>query len=316
MITDIPTPADFEATAASLLNLAWDAVSSLIHHSERSELEAWDECGEVSDDFWAAAQKPLGNAQALIHQGVEFLLKARIAEVSPFLLLDRAVRDWPRESAARNTKYAEFRTVDAQDLVRLFNTVCSSPLDTAFVQRIEKQRKARNTFIHSVDKSLIHSPQGLWRTILDVSHHLIGPAKWVGLRRAYLESTPASIAFSTDGVPIELAWECEELLETLKPSEQELYLGIVPKARRYICYRCAMECRDAGLHPQTAQLEPNLPSSTNVYCFICEQTQPVHRSSCVAEGCKSNVIEAHDGVCLTCFADQPDATGERGGGAA
>jgi hypothetical protein len=305
VITDIPTPSDFEATAVSLLNLAWDAVSSLFLHAERSKLEQWDECGEVTDEFWAAAQKPLGNAQALVQQGVEFLLKARIAEVSPFLLLDRAVRDWPKESAIRDTKYAEFRTVDAQDLVRLFNTVRPARLDAAFVQRIEEQRKTRNTFIHSVDKSLRHSPESLWITILDVSHHLIGPTKWIGLRRAYLESTPASIAFSTDEVPIELAWESKQLLETLKPSEQELYLGIVPKARRYICYHCAMECRDADFHPQMAQLRPNLPDSTNVYCFMCEQTQPVNRSSCVAEGCKGNVIEAHDMVCLTCFSDQP-----------
>ena len=63
LITDIPAPADFEATAVSLLNLAWDTVSSLSHHVERSELEAWDECGEVTDEYWAAAQKPLGNAR-------------------------------------------------------------------------------------------------------------------------------------------------------------------------------------------------------------------------------------------------------------
>jgi hypothetical protein len=305
VITDIPTPADFEATAVSLLNLAWDTVFSLSHHAESSELEAWDECGEVTDEYWAAAQKPLGNAQALIQQGVEFLLKARIAEVSPFLLLDRAVRDWPRESGTRNTRYAEFRTVDAQDLVRLFNTVHPARLDCGFIQRIEEQRKTRNTFIHSVDRSQMHSPERLWRTILDVSHYLIGPAKWIGLRRSYLESTPASIASSTDGVSIELAWESAHLLASLKPSEQELYLGVVPKARHYICYHCALECRDAVVHPQTAQLRPNLPDSTNVYCFMCELTQPVNRSSCVADTCKGNVIEAHDMVCLTCFAEQP-----------
>jgi len=305
VITDIPSPADFEATAVSLLNLAWDTVSSLSHHAERSELEAWDECGEVTDEYWAAAQKPLGNAQALIQQGVEFLLKARIAEVSPFLLLDRAVREWPKESAARDTKYAEFRTVDAQDLVRLFNTVRPTRLDSAFVQRIEEQRKTRNTFIHSVDKSLRHDPQTLWRTILDVSHHLIGPAKWIGLRRAYLESTPASIAFSTDEVSIELAWECSQLLEMLKPAEQELYLGILPKARRYICYACALECREADIRPETAQLRPNDPDSTNVYCFMCGHIQAVDRVPCATAGCKGNVIEAHDGVCLTCFSDQP-----------
>lgn len=304
MITDIPSPSDFEATAVSLLNLAWDTVSSLFQHAERSQLEQWDKDGEVTDEFWTAAQKPLGNAQALVQQGVEFLLKARISEVSPFLLLDRSVREWPSGSANRDTKYAEFRTIDAQDLVRLFNTVRPARLDAAFVHRIEEQRKARNTFIHSVNKSLRHSPQNLWITILDVSHHLIGPAKWLALRRAYLESTPASIAFSTDGVPIELAWESNQLIQGLKPSEQERYLGIAPNARRFICYHCAIECRDANFYPETAQLQPNSPDSTSVYCFLCEKIQPVYRIPCAAEGCKGNVIEANDMVCLTCFADQ------------
>jgi len=306
VIIDTPTPADFEATATSLLNLAWDTVSTLSHHAEQSELEALDECGEVSDEYWEAAQKPLGNAQALVQQGIEFLLKARIAEVSPFLLLDRSVRDWPKDSALHDTRYAEFRTVDAQDLVRLFNTVRPERLDPTFVQKIEEQRKTRNAFIHSVDKSQRHHPQNLWRTVLDVSHHLIGPAKWIGIRRTYLESTPASIAFSSDEVIVELAWESEQLLAMLKPSEQAFYLGIALKVRRYICYHCALDCRDSDIQPRTAQLHPNSPASTSVFCFMCEQSQAVRRLPCTASGCKGNVIEDHDSVCLTCFADQAD----------
>ena len=304
MIVEIPAAADFEATAVSLLNLAWDAVSALVLHVERSELAQWDDDGQVTDEFWNAAQQPLGNAQALLQQGVEFLLKARIAEVSPFLLLDRAVREWPKEFSTRHTRYAEFRTIDAQDLVRLFNIVREERLDTPFSQRIEEQRKARNAFIHSIDKSHRHSPEMLWTTILDVSHYLIGPTKWISLRRAYLDSTPAAIAFSTDETPTELAWEAMRLLEKLKPSEQELYLGVVPKARRYICYHCAMECRDADFHPETAQLHPNEPSSKNVYCFVCEENQSVRRRPCKSTGCKGNVIAKDDLVCLTCFADQ------------
>ena len=259
----------------------------------------WDDDGQVTDEFWKAAQQPLGNAQALLQQGVEFLLKARIAEVSPFLLLDRSVRDWPRDSATVSTRFAEFRTVDAQDLVRIYNTVRNERLDSAFAQRIDEQRKTRNAFIHSIDKSHRHRPDSLWTTILDVSHFLIGPVRWFAIRRKYLESTPASVAFSTDQVSTELAWEATKLLETLKPAEQALYLGLAPKARRYICYPCAVECSDAGLQPKTAQLRPNSPKSTSMYCFVCDQPQEVERNDCQSPGCRGNVIVGDDYVCLT-----------------
>jgi hypothetical protein len=304
VITDIPTPSDFSATGVSLLNLAWDTVSALFLHAEQSEMKQWDEDGLVTDEFWQSAQQPLGNAQALIQQGVEFLLKAGIAEVSPLLLLDRSVREWPRDSWARDTRFAEFRTIDAQDLIRLFDTVRPTRLDPSFVQRVELLRKTRNAFMHSVDKTTRHSPDSLWVAVLDVCHHLVGPRSWIGLRRKYLESSPRSVAFSTDGTAEELAWECSQLLERLKPSELNLYPGLQPRARRYICYNCAMECRDADMRPRTAQLRPNTPQSTSVFCFGCGTTQEVDRKDCCTPSCKGNVIDRHDSVCLTCFADQ------------
>lgn len=305
MIVDIPSPEDFEAMAVSLLNLAWDAVSALYHHAENSEMEKWDDNNQVTDEFWSAAQRPLGNAQALLHQGVELLLKARIAEVSPYLLLDRAVRDWPKGSADRDAKYSEFRTVDAQDLVRLFNTVRCDRLDDAFVTRVEAQRKARNVFVHSVDKSLRHRPEMIWVSILDISHHLIGPERWIDLRRTYLEGTPASVAWSTDEVPTELAWECMQLLQALQPSDRATYLGIIPKARNYICPLCAEECRDADFRPMTAQLRPNEPKSKSIYCFVCKSAQAVKRRHCFDEDCKGNVIAEGYPTCLTCGRHQP-----------
>lgn len=309
MITDIPTPSEFEAAAISMLNLAWDVVTALLTHVENAEMAQWDEDGQVTDEFWKAAQQPLGNAQALVQQGIEFLLKARIAEVSPFLLIDRTVREWPKDSARVDTKYAEFRTVDAQDLIRIYNTVRPSRLDPAFAQRIEGQRRTRNAFIHSIDKSHRHRPDSLWITILDVAHHLIGPTRWIGVRRKYLESTPTSVAFSVDHVSSELAWESLKLLATLQPAQQALYLGVTPKARRYICYHCSIECRHAGLQPTTAQLRPNSPKSTEVYCFVCDQKQDVERTACKSPGCKGNVIVSEDHVCLTCYKDQPTEPG-------
>lgn len=298
--------------AVSLLNLAWDTVSALYLHADRSEMKQWDDENQVTDEFWSAAQGPLGNAHALLHQGVELLLKARIAEVSPFLLLDRSVRDWPRDWTRRDTKYSEFRTIDAQDLIRLFDTVRPVRLDEGFARVIEEQRKTRNAFIHSFDKSLRHSPETIWVSILDICHHLIGPQRWITLRRAYLEGTPASIAWSSDEVPTELAWEGMHLLERLKPAQRALYLGMEPKSRIYICPHCTDECSDVNLVVKTAQLLPNKPAATEIFCFLCAKKHTVRRKDCIAEDCRGNVMFKGDGlICLTCFYDQRIALSKR-----
>lgn len=304
MISDIPTPSDFEATGLSLLNLAWDTVSSLYLHAELSEMETWDDDGQVTDEFWKAAHQPLSNAQALIHQGVEFLLKARIVEVSPYLLLDRSIREWPKGSNVQDTAYAEFRTIDAQDLVRVHDTVTANRLDPVFSQRIDDSRRTRNAFTHSVDKRMRHSPENLWLAVLDISHHLIGPEKWIPARRQYLEAVPRSVAFRADGTLTELSWECTHLLAKLKPAEARLFLGVEPKARWYICYNCSIECSDAGRRPETAQLKPNKPDSGTVYCFVCGVEEKVRRIDCTRGPCKGNVVHDEDSICLTCYQSQ------------
>jgi hypothetical protein len=304
MITEIPTQADFESAGVSLLNLAWDTVSSLYLYVERSEMEAWDDVSQGTDEFWKAAHQPLSNAQALLQQGVEFLLKGRIAAVSPFLLLDGAPREWPKGSNSKDIAYSEFRTIDAQDLVRVHDTMCSSRLDQSFVQRLDELRQTRNAFVHSIDKRLRHRPEELWIAILDVTHHLVGPLAWMPARRAYLQSTPRSVAFSSDESSAQLSWEGLHLLGVLKPAEQILYLGVAPKARWYICYNCSMECRDADIRPETAQLRPISSQSKVVYCFVCGEMDAVVRVPCTNAACKGNVVHGHDRVCLTCYCDQ------------
>jgi len=44
--------------------------------------------------YWAAAERELANAIAIAHQGVEFLLKGRIALVSPYLLIVQDPKHW------------------------------------------------------------------------------------------------------------------------------------------------------------------------------------------------------------------------------
>ncbi|WP_150123835.1 hypothetical protein [Achromobacter xylosoxidans] len=306
MITNVPNKPDYESAGIARLNLAWEAVHSLLDLIALADMTSWDDDGSAATNFWAASQQSLGNAHALIHQGIELLLKGHIAAVSPYLLLDRNIRDWPTRRPDWTADFSEFRTVDSADLVKLFNTVCSTPLPEPFATMIEMHRKARNAFIHSIGSSKAHDAVGLWKVILEVVHELVAPQKWFELRRAYLDADAAVIAFGSDHLITSLARESEILVRQLNTGEKEKYLGWNRKARAYICYHCASDYPDAEIRPETAQLAPNAPDSTLVTCFTCGQPSTVHRTQCVEPECKGNVIEAQHNICLTCFSEQMD----------
>jgi len=85
MIVDVPQPSDFEGAGLSMLNLGWDAVAALYRDLENTDVDEWDDDGTVTEEYWKAARHPTAVALALVQQGIELLLMAKIAEVSPFL---------------------------------------------------------------------------------------------------------------------------------------------------------------------------------------------------------------------------------------
>lgn len=302
MITDIPKPSDFRGSGTAFLNLAWTAVVDLYLHTKEEYSVLVDE-PQLIDDFWMAAQGPLSNAAALLQQGIEFLIKSRIVRVSPFLLIDRNPREWPRKCDTRNTPFSEFRTLDAQDLVKVHDTVRSERLEPAFVERIAELRGMRNTIMHTVDKTLRIQPVRLLVDVLDASHNLLGRTKWVALRRRHLDETPESVAFSTDFNEARLIQECMLLPTLLSRAEIAKHLDMSKSQRWYICSHCAEESGDAELRPKTAQLKPNSPASRAVLCFVCRIDMPVTRHPCAEADCRGNVIDS-ESRCLTCYTEQ------------
>ena len=108
----------------------------------------------MSDEYWASAQKPLSVALALVQQGTELLLKSRIIEVSPFLIFKGDPSLWPSGCDKQEISFSEFKTIDAQDLIRVHDTVVTSRLTEEFKNRYENLRRKRNTIMHTVDKNV------------------------------------------------------------------------------------------------------------------------------------------------------------------
>ncbi len=304
MIRDIPTRADFEEQGLTLLNLAWDTVTQLL--LQYRDAEEWDAIveEEQTEHYLKASQKPLAIATALLQQGSEFLVKAAIAEVSPLLLIAGDSQTWPKKCDSTDTTFSAFRTPDAEDLIRIHNTVAEHRFSEAFMQRFGELRRIRNTVFHTVDRNLRFTEKDILSAILTVTTDLQGPNKWIENRDKYLESTP-SAAFEIEGHGFLLVREFLLVVELFGNADLMKHFGFNKKRRRYLCPECKMACREyyPDLEPRTAQLRPNSPTSRAVYCVVCRTTTPVSRACCTRNGCRGNVInqsEYSDEECLTC----------------
>jgi hypothetical protein len=302
MIIDVPTSADFEASGIAFLNLAWDSVLGISLHFAESEVEELDEEERVTDEYWKEAQRPLAVAVALAQQGTEFLLKAKISAVSPLLLISGDPAGWPKGCDREDKSFADFKTIDAQDLVRVHDSVASPRLSEDFKREFERLRRLRNTVMHTVDKRLRFTAEDGILAILQVVESLLAPRRWLPIRRNYLRG---GVDFAVehgfdDNTDCAIAREVMHVFDLLKPALIRRFYGFDVKQRRYYCPSCEHGCADWWIGVRLAQLRPNKPNSTTVYCLACDETCTVVRKDCGHEGCKGNVISEEYGMCLTC----------------
>lgn len=303
MIIGVPDAKDFYETGIDHLNLAADHVFSLLSNlSHIGPHTEWDEIRE----FWRAAQRPLANALALVEQGAEFLIKARIAEVSPFLLLALGTREWPKGSETRDVTFSELRTLDAQDLIRTHNTVAPTRLLPEFARQFDLLRQKRNTVMHTVDPSLYVTVQEILLFALEGTHELVGSRRWITLRREYVYRTPSSTLSGGEWVETQLIEEARILLEVLTRAELLKHLGFYKNQRTYYCLQCRYADESGREQIKTAQLQPNTSTSTESYCFVCQSITAVARRNCPNPACKGNVITIEEPTCVTCLHNAPE----------
>jgi hypothetical protein len=310
MITNVPTPGDFSAHGIMFLNFAWDAVFGLFSdYKDAEDFNAiWDK--QQTDDYWRAAKRPLSIAHALAQQGAELVLKSQIAAQSPYLLLSASPREWPKSCDKQDTSFADFRTIDSQDLIRVCNTVCTNPLSEQLVTTFDRFRKQRNSLLHTVDNRLDFPAKEIVEYVLDTAH-LIAPPKWPSLRHTYLAEQPVSHLHDVDCTMNRLGREMEQMIELVDRGKLLSLFGFDKNHRRYICPSCYDGCEhdyDPDFYPRTAQLQPNTPESTNVHCFVCGEDTSVTRKKCDDNQCKGNVIRTGEWpMCLTCSKEQEEA---------
>lgn len=297
MIVGVPTPEQFHDAGVDYLLMAFEELLSLLTSAEGyAELEE-HEAGLVAK-HWTASNRKLATSGTLIYQGAEFLLKSRIAKVSPYLLLDGGKETWTSAAAKTDTEFSTFRTVDAQLLTKIHDATHSERLTVEFKALLEGIRVRRNAATHSLSAAINMNAGLMIVEILEISHNLLGEYAWPRAFRDKVYGEPAPWADYHGTMPRYLLESWRQTVSFLTDSQFVRYLGFSKKVRRYAC----PTCHTGDLPPEPsiklAHLRPNSPSSTAIYCFVCDQTSDVVRRPC--EHCKGNVIDDYPGHCLSC----------------
>jgi hypothetical protein len=186
MLTNLPTPDGMEQSALRLYFTAWDHVFRIIDEMATDEMLSFsvkngrtkpdDGSADLVDEFITLAQPDLQLAYTLIQQSQEIGLKARICAVSPFLLLlGSDVRTWPSSDA----DFTQFRTLDASDLVKVVNSVCTQALSTRFANLYEVVRGHRNKVYHQGTFNNRLDPVVLLSALVTQYHELYPNRIWL-----------------------------------------------------------------------------------------------------------------------------------------
>ena len=293
MISDVPTPQDFYDAGHELFDFAWDTVARF--WIALAEAEGWGvDKDEVSEEYWKAAKGRLASSLAVTQQGVELILKGKIAEISPFLLLSDPPSKWPAEPKS----FADYRTTDAQDLVRLFNSISDSKLPESFIRRFNELRNSRNRIFHSVDKNLTMAASEVLETILAFNKTFFPNQSWPHERAELVSRSPDSKLDGSDWSRNFVCQEIEVVIKILESAAAKNYFGVDKKKHLYQCPECLdlMNSDDDRLY-MMSQLQPPTAASKELFCPICNVKHSVVRQSC--SDCGESVL-SEEGRCLSC----------------
>ena len=264
---------------------------------------------QADEEFWRKSQPQLGNALSLIQQGIELFLKGRIAEVSPFLLIVRDPREYPKANATGDIPFSEFRSIDAADLVKISNAVCSERLGDDFRTFFDEVRRQRNSFIHGVGTPTPLSASALIIYILRANDFLRPGERWASQRISHVgDDEYAGFGIFQDYNYVSVVEEVATAVRALPPAANRSLLGFDPRRQRHICFNCWGETdsdrRDD--FPQLAQLLEPEATSDQMWCCVCDLTQSVLRKECLNPDCHSSVFAVEAGataetaMCLKC----------------
>lgn len=302
MINNVPAHTDFYNSGKELLLLSWDSVAKLLLNYDEAIVHFGVEAEE--SEYWLLADRKVKTALAIMQQGIEFILKGRICEVSPYLLIFDAPSKCKVSKTNENIDFSDFRTIDAQDLIKVCNTFCEEELDSAFITKFEELRLKRNTIMHSIGLNLQIDFIEVIKSLLYMHKVLFPEESWTVLRKNSLLVSPDTELGSVDYITNEICREFSVIIELLSNAEVKKYFKIDKGRRPYYCPICYEEANhDIDFTYKLARLISRDINCNMLYCPVCDEDFKVLREPCTnneSDDCLGNVLCDDESICLTC----------------
>jgi hypothetical protein len=259
-------------------------------------------------EYYTIAERDLPLWLSMAQTGVEHLIKARIVDISPYLLLTNASEKLG--AAKRDLDFSEFKTLDAQDLLKVMRGATNVDPSSDFSRAYDERRRERNEQYHTVPRGIARKVREVVHYVLQSTHELVGDGAWIRMRWEHLESewrTP----YYAQGLSSTMNAELRMIVELLDPSDSLKYLGLNTRKRLYSCPNCLGDCEeteyDVGrLQMGVAQLTTKERGTPSIYCVVCGYIFEVTRERCSQPECEGDVL--HHGTCLTCHSTSDDET--------
>lgn len=309
MVFDLPSRDDFFQMGNSLLHSAWGSLVSLI--KEYEECREFSSDGEFESKYLEHSKPVLMSAFTLVQQAVEFFLKGGVAEVSSYILIANDARNWPKMADKSDISFLEFRTTDAQDLIKIHNTFADKRLDEGFTTWFNQMRVIRNKIIHSVNPKNSIKPSELAIVILTAHEYFFGEQAWLNSRFEYHSKLPSNDLKMNREKELEAykLFEVHEelslVINSLKPSFVKRFFGFDPKSKAIECNVCEAKFIQIDFYENEHWKSHNIntlvcaPYDNLVYtCFVCGYSLELLNASCIE--CQEIKLNKEDKCCIWC----------------
>ena len=308
MLVDIPDEKDFHIASENLINSAWNSLTKLLENHVIFEDIEVDET--VKDTYWSFAKPELTAATAMVQHAVEFYLKAKILSISPYLLIVSEPRSLPKQSDSKDISFTEFRTLDAQDLLKVLNTFASERLGDGFKHWFHGMRLMRNKIMHTVDNKLFIKPSELAVSILQGHEYLVGKNCWINSRTTFLNRSPehgvriGSKKEHDAYIHLTIHREISLVINSLSSSNAKRFFKYDKRAHSETCTTCYeifshadfFDCKWTDSFVQT--LQRKVSSSEEMECIVCGNISAISKIEC--QECGNFSINSVTKKCLWC----------------
>jgi hypothetical protein len=319
LIVNVPTSQDLETISLQLYFNAFDEVRAIVTEfrdivGDRGEMTEWE-------DYIDRSQADLQAVYTLLQQSQEIGVKARIARVSPFLLLKRHEAR-PVAPNSHEYDFTDFQTLDASELVRVHNVFCEGSLSTEFADEFEKLRRGRNKIAHLGLFNQTLDPQAILELLFLQYRELYPDRRWLpdcllfASRHRWADYGDDN-DWSNEGAVLTELWR---ILSELTSQQYEVVFRQPETERRYICPSCGykLDRHSAGHEPYAADIPTAFVSDEHaITCAMCYEKHQTKEGVCTNKGCDGRLFPVEpewDGMCLTCGQTPEDVADRRRSG--